>query len=228
MNDANDHRSLRPMAMLVIPLIACGVTAIGLATIVQRRVATKVTLVDAAVIFADTFDRGDTDSQEGLGGLSGSREWTETSGTWAIDLGRAYIVSSPGPAAALIDDVPDGRAISIKATIGGSTSCGIVARYVDDENFVSLTHLPEVGVWALTVVEAGEPRVVQRLLAQRIGDVTIQLTVGPRLISASAGLQSASVAAPAPPGSRDSSVGIFASDVPGTCTWDSVVVTSAG
>lgn len=228
MNDTAEQRSLRSMVMLVIPLIAFGVAAIGLATIVQRRGSQSVAPIDAAVIFADTFDRGDADSQEGLGGLQGSREWTEASGQWAIDLGRAYIVSSSGPAVALLSDVPDGRAISIKATVGGSTSCGIVARYVNNENFVSLTHLPEVGVWALTVVEEGQPRVVQRLAAQRVGDVIIQLTVGPRLISATAGLQNASVAEPAPPGSRNSDVGLYAIDAPGTCTWDSVVVTSAG
>ena len=216
------------MVMLVIPLIAFAVAAIGLATIVQRRGGQSVAPADAVVLFADTFDRGDSDSQEGLGGLAGNRTWTEVSGTWAIDLSRAYIVSGAGPAVALLDDVPDGRSVSIKATIGGSTSCGIVARYANEENFVSLTHIPEVGVWALTVVEDGQPRVVQRLAAQRIGDVTIQLTVGPRLISATAGMQSASVAEPAPPGARSSDVGIFAANVPGTCTWDSVVVTSAG
>lgn len=232
MSEAAEQRSLRPMMTIVIPMIAFGLAAIGLATLVERRVSQQTLPAKAVLIVADTFDRNGLDTQDGLEGLPGDREWNERSGSWAISLGRAYVDAGPGAAVALIDGPLGGDAVAIKAVIGGSSSCGVVGRYVDAANFVSLTRMPGSGAWALAIVEGGETRVVRRLEAQGGDDVTVQLTLRPGGITAIVGMQRATAAeqSPAEPSLAEASsggFGMFAVDAPGSCTWDDILISTA-
>lgn len=232
MSAAAEPRSLQPMSTIVIPMIAFGLAAVGLATLVERRASPQTLPARSALIAADTFDRNGLDGQDGLAGLPGDREWNERSGSWAISLGRAYVDAGPGAAVALIDGPPGGEAIAIKAVIGGTSSCGIVGRYVDEANFVSLTRIPGSGAWALAIVSEGEARVVQRLEAQEDANATVQLTLRPGGITAIVGAQRATAAEPSPaePSPVDApsgGFGMFAAEFSSSCTWDNVIIAVA-
>lgn len=168
------------MVTIVVPMITLGIAIIGLITIVERRASQPMPSATGALLITDTFGRGGgDDTQHGLAGLPGGREWTERAGSWAISLGRAFVEAGSGAAVALVDGQLSGEAIAIKAVIGGSTSCGLVGRYVDAANYVALTRISATGAWTLTVVKEGEAQMLERLETQHVDGVTVQLGLRP-------------------------------------------------
>jgi hypothetical protein len=170
-------------------------------------------------VFADNFDRPRNDA--GLGRASGGQRWRTVHGLWAIDAGKA-ILSFPDKdvSVAVVGSV---KYASIAASLTGKARCGIVARYVDDRNYVSLERIPEFSVWNLVIVRDGTATVVARLPDPDFAVTGVTLETGERVITAKVGFSETSFVEPA--SAATAKVGFIGHDsAADACTWDDMWV----
>jgi hypothetical protein len=170
-------------------------------------------------VFADDFDRPRNDS--GLGRASGGQKWNLVHGLWAIDAGKA-VVSFPEKDVSLAV-VGSVKYASIAASITGKARCGIVARYLDDRNYVSLERIPAYAVWNVVVVRDGVSTVLGRIADPDFPVTGVTLETGERVISATVGFSKASFVEPTT--IDTAKVGFIGHDLEaGACTWDDMWV----
>ncbi len=109
-----------------------------------------------ATAINDEFDRAD--SVDGLGMTPENRRWDAVLGDWGIDRGAAYIAGANGVGALrnmVVVDLGSSDG-SIAASVSGRGVCGVIVRYLDPFNFITLKRVSLYGVWNLERVVGGE------------------------------------------------------------------------
>ena len=167
----------------------------------------------------DNFDR--RSNREGLGQAADGTKWTSVHGLWAIDAGRALVAfPDNSPNLAIVGSF---RYAAVTATISGKHRCGVVARYVDDQNYLTLVQVPQYAVWNLEQVKNGQETVLAKVPDLQDSNVTVRLETGSRVVTATVGLASATVVLPTDLSAAP--VGFVAIDKESIgCTWDDVWV----
>jgi len=139
--------------------------------------------------FTDNFNRrGNTG---GLGTTAQGQEWKSVRGLWNVDAGRA-IAALPDKdlSLAVIGSLKNS---SVQARLSGKQTCGVVARYLDEKNFVALFRVPQYGVWNLVDVEGGKQTLLGKLPDVPGVRVLVKLETGQRVVNAYVGLNQVSV-----------------------------------
>lgn len=139
--------------------------------------------------FTDNFNRrGNTG---GLGTTAQGQEWKSVRGLWNVDAGRA-IAALPDKdlSLAVIGSLKNS---SVQAFLSGKQTCGVVARYLDEKNFVALFRVPQYGVWNLVDVEGGKQTLLGKLPDVPGVRVLVKLETGQRVVNAYVGLNRVSV-----------------------------------
>lgn len=169
------------------------------------------------ITFSDNFDRADDDVD-----LNGDGDdWRSERGGWGTQLGAAFVSFPDGSPNVAVTDVADPSA-RVQAVVGGQSQCGVVARYVNPENYVGLVRVPGFAVWNVVEVVEGSESVIGEVADVQDHDVPVALTVGDNVIEAEVSGRSATLAFAT---SLDgTSVGMIAMDERGGCTWDDVTV----
>lgn len=124
----------------------------------------------------DTFDRAN--SPDGLGSTGTGQQWEVVSGTWGIQ-GDAAATSGGATG-----DQPN-MAVVPEGTGDGLTEvylpvveegAGLVFRYLDPDNYWSVTANPGVGSWTLNRVIDGDVELVQEIPGPTNDGVTVSVT----------------------------------------------------
>ncbi len=167
-HDVSSTPPRRPLSNRNVAFVIVGVAAIlavvavvGDAFQASKPVVTAQTSaapiqLPVAAAIADDFER--TDSDDGLGMTPEGRRWDVVLGDWGIDRDAAYIADANGVGAlrnmAVVDlGSSDG---SIAVTVSGRGVCGVIVRYLDPFNFITLKRVSLYGVWNLEKVVGGE------------------------------------------------------------------------
>jgi hypothetical protein len=170
-------------------------------------------------VFADKFDRPRNDTA--LGRASGGERWTSVRGLWAVDAGKA-VVSFPDRDVSLAV-VGSVHFASISASLTGKARCGIVARYVDDRNYLSLERVPAYAVWNIVVVRDGVATVLGRIADPDFPVTGVTLETGARVVTATVGFSKATFVEPTT--TATAKVGFIGHDLESAaCTWDDMWV----
>ena len=92
-----------------------------------------------AISFGTSNGLGHSESS-GLGSGGASINWIQTSGTWSISAGKAIVTAlSGGIAIATLSTSKSDVYISCKL-YRSNGECGLIARYVDDNNYIKVVH----------------------------------------------------------------------------------------
>jgi hypothetical protein len=125
----------------------------------------------------DTFDR--PDDPESLGSAGTGQEWEAVSGTWGIADSAALTSDGGGGADENhIAVVPEGSGdglTEVTMTVV-EEGAGLVFRYLDPENYWSVTANPSAGSWSATRVLDGEPELVGEFPCQTSDGTTVSVT----------------------------------------------------
>ena len=123
--------------------------------VTAQTVAAPVELPANAVV-DDDFERDDASG--GLGVAANGKRWDGVLGDWGVDRGAAYIADANGVGALrnmVIVDLGSSDG-SIAATLSGRGVCGVIVRYSDPFNYITLKRVSLYGVWNLEKVVGGE------------------------------------------------------------------------
>jgi hypothetical protein len=123
----------------------------------------------------DTFDR--PDDAENLGRAGTGQRWDAVAGTWGI-AGNAALTSAgdgSGPRLAVIAEGTGDGLTEVTMTVV-EEGAGLVFRYLDPENYWSVTANPGAGSWTATRVLDGQPEFVGEIPCQTSDGTTISVT----------------------------------------------------
>ena len=125
-------------------------------------------------IVADTFDRADADS---LGDSGTGQPWTEVSGRWGISDGRVEASggAEEGPNLAVVAE-GSGDGLTEVTMMTMEEGAGLVFRYLDPENYWSVTANPGVGSWSVTRVIDGDAELVSEVPGPTDDETTVSVT----------------------------------------------------
>jgi hypothetical protein len=126
-------------------------------------------------LVADTFDRDDS---PGTLGNSGTGEpWQAVAGTWGIADGRA-IANGGATDTPNIVVVPQGSGDGLTEVtmMKVEEGAGLVFRYLDPENYWSVTANPGVGSWSVTRVIDGDAELVSEVPGPTDDETTVSVT----------------------------------------------------
>jgi hypothetical protein len=172
--------------------IAFVVSVVAVFTYLMRDSFTPEPVKAFDLTFTDDFNRRSNDG--GLGTTGHGQEWVSVRGLWNVDAGRAVIAFPDKDfSLAVIGHLKNG---AVMAKISGKTRCGLVARYVDDKNFLSLVRVPLFGVWNLVEVRDGTTTVLGKLPDVGESTITVKLESGDRVVNAYVGASTLSVVSP--------------------------------
>jgi len=111
----------------------------------------------------------------------------------------------------------------VLAKVSGRADCGILARYVDPQNYIALVRAFKYGVWNLVSVEHGTETVLAKLPDVKSAGVTVKLETGHRVVTAYVADQSTTVILPTT--TTAAPVGFVAHGGAATaCAWDDLWV----
>jgi hypothetical protein len=221
---AATHRGRRDAIRLFVAVVfVVGAAAVFSVVAVEDDVPPQTAFEDDRT---DRFDRPASD--DGLGRAPSGETWRSESGTWGISAGVARVVESTGTTNLASVDV--GAGASVAAVVGGSGLCG-VASAVDDNDFVGLIEVADLGVWNVFVSRNGERTSLARITPTpasiSTNDRYVSLDVEPPVVTATVGIDRVSITVDdLPTGTR---IGLLADGVATTCLFDDVVASrSAG
>jgi hypothetical protein len=121
----------------------------------------------------DTFDRADTD---GLGETNTGQTWETVDGSWNI-AGRAAAFGGSGgqgqSLAIAADPSPTGAGLFEVTLTTVDAGSGLVFRYLDRENFWTVTARPNAGVWTINRVVDGQSEVAGEFEGTTEDEVTV-------------------------------------------------------
>lgn len=123
----------------------------------------------------DTFDRSDDPSD--LGSAGTGQDWETVAGTWGIDDDSAVTSGGEGPRPSLAV-VPEGTGdglTEVTMTVV-EEGAGLVFRYLDPENYWSVTANPGVGSWSVNRVIDGETEAVGEAPGPTEDGITVSVT----------------------------------------------------
>ncbi len=141
-------------------------------------------VVDSALrdVFYDDFDHP---SGDGLNGPDGD-DWEEVRGGWSTEMGVAFLpAGDPTMSAAVID--AESSDVSIQAVVAGTGQCGVMARVLDESNYVALVRVADFGVWNIETVVDGDKSVLGTLPDVGELNVGVVLAVGDDVVAAAVG-----------------------------------------
>jgi len=125
-------------------------------------------------LVSDTFDR-DADPQS-LGQAGSGQDWDAVSGTWGVEGGVAQNTTAApdGPSMAV---VPEGTGDGLTEVTMNvvEQGAGLVFRYLDPDNYWTVTANPGVGSWTVTRVLEGEDELIGELPASTADGTTISV-----------------------------------------------------
>lgn len=130
--------------------------------------------VDLTPVAIDTFDRAN--SATSLGTAGSGQTWEAVSGTWGIDEDSAATSGGgqDGPNLAVIPRGTGDGLTEVTMTVveGGA---GLVFRYLDPDNYWSVTANPGVGSWSVNRVIDGDDELVGELTGPTASGVTVSV-----------------------------------------------------
>jgi hypothetical protein len=107
----------------------------------------------------DPFDRADADT---LGTAPTGQVWETVDGSWAVEGRNAAFGGTAGEGQALaIAPTPETTGPGLfEVTLNSpANGTGLVFRYLDRDNYWTVTARPNVGIWTITKVADGQPQV---------------------------------------------------------------------
>lgn len=214
---ATKRRDRSWVALVVAVVFVVGVAALFAHVMRDSYQASAEPAFKAALV--DNFDR--RADRTSLGAAADGTKWVSVRGLWAVDAGRAVLAfPATEPNLATIGSF---RYASISATVSGKHRCGVVARYADERNYLTLIQVPKYAVWNLEQVKDGQETVLAKLPDIPDQNVGIRLETGSRVVTAMVGLQTATVVLPTELSAAP--VGFIGIDKDATgCTWDDLWV----
>ena len=126
-------------------------------------------------LVVDTFDRAD-DAQS-LGETGTGESWEAVFGTWGIEDNVAVRASAAAGAQSLAV-VPQGEGDGLmEVTLSVvEPGAGLAFRYIDPENYWTVTANPSIGSWTVNRVIEGEPELIGELAAPVADGTTVTVT----------------------------------------------------
>ena len=131
---------------------------------------------DLEPIVVDTFDRAN--SPEDLGATGTGQPWEVVAGTWGIGDDSALTSGGSTGDEPNIAVVPQGTGDGLTEVYMPvvEEGAGLVFRYLDPQNYWSVTANPGVGSWTLNRVIDGETELVSEVPAPTNDGVTVSVT----------------------------------------------------
>ena len=125
-------------------------------------------------VVSDTFDRADAPV---LGTAGTGQPWQAVAGTWGVRADRA-VTSGGADGAPNIAVVPDGSGDGLTEVtmMVVEEGAGLVFRYLDPENYWSVTANPGVGSWSVNRVIDGDTELVSEVPAPTNDEITVSVT----------------------------------------------------
>jgi hypothetical protein len=174
-------------------------------------------------MLSDSFDRPSSD--EGLGTTSDGT-WIDVSGGWGVDAGIAILrrpAEDRDSIATIGVTVPQ---VSVSLRVAGLSQCGVIVRYQDPLNYLSMIRVHAFGVWNIYEVVDGNELLLAEVPDENSNDVRVTLTATDHVVAASVGF--ASVTVVHDPALEGTKVGLVArGEGAGQCSWDDLNVQRA-
>ena len=171
----------------------------------------------SSVVAKDSFGRASGSLESG----KKTTNWKSVRGGWRIAAGAAF-VSEPAQFfnVAVVDA---GLNASINASVSGRGYCGVVANYVDQNNYLSLVRVEPYGVWNLELHRNGTAQLMATIGGTKSVMLKASIAVEAPIVTATVGDQHVSVSiSDLAPGR---SAGLYAADPnPSECAFDDVVI----
>jgi hypothetical protein len=127
-------------------------------------------------VIQDTFDRPDDDASRGETGTGPA--WEAVYGTWAIRGDQAATSGGGAGEGPLLAVVPEGEGDGLTEVtmVRVEEGTGLVFRYLDAENYWSVTANPGVGSWSVNRVIEGDTELVSEVPAPTTDGITVSVT----------------------------------------------------
>ncbi|HBU02684.1 MAG TPA: hypothetical protein DEB20_09190 [Acidimicrobiaceae bacterium] len=148
--------------------------------------------------------------------------WKSIRGSWSVAAGAAY-VSDPAPLVNVVV-INAGPQASVKASVSGMGRCGLVANFIDENDYLSLVRIEKYGVWRIERHLNGTAEVVGTVGGSKGVSATASIAVQAPIVTATVGEQHVSVSiSDLAPGN---SAGLYVADPnQSECAFDDVVIT---
>lgn len=126
-------------------------------------------------IVIDTFDRAD--SRSALGDSGTGQPWEAVAGTWGIEA-NAAVTRGGSPDSPNMAVVPDGTGDGLTEVTMTTMEdgAGLVFRYLDADNYWSVTANPGVGTWSVTRVIDGDAQLAGEVAGPTADGTTVSVT----------------------------------------------------